>query len=182
MYCYYKYREKEEYSDVKKAHHESQVGKVHNAGNKNILILISALNKHGGGIYQEILEILMIYQYKNIYILLTDVSSSIELSKEVLAELSKIPKLTLIYAGGILNKLMYLYEKIFAIRPYKIYYYCGHNNCYANALIQNYGAKTFLFFHLIMDFIFVCLIQKLIYISQKHQKIINYSAQNMKAR
>jgi len=118
---------------------------VRKINSKNIIILLSSLKKTGG-VYQEVLELATLYQHKKVYILLTDISSLDEIEPDTIKDFSKISNLIFIYAGNIPNKLTFLHKKIKDINPYKIYYYCDHNNCCVNALIQDYGAKNIVIF------------------------------------
>ena len=113
---------------------------------KNIVIIASYLSKIKKDIKKEILEIATIYQYKKVYILLTDTSSINDIPFNVVEEFNKISNLVFICAGNIANKTQFLHKKIRDIKPYKIYYYCEHNNCCINALIQDYGAKNIFIF------------------------------------
>lgn len=116
--------------------------------NDNILINVACLNEHGGGIYNEIKELISIYSDKKVFLLLEDVKSPKELSPKIIKEMSEFKSyLTLVFnpeQGE--NKLKNLFDIILNIQPSKIYHCCGHNFCYVNALIQRGLAKNIVLF------------------------------------
>lgn len=108
---------------------------------KKIAIVISALNRTGGGIYREILEILEAMRTREVHLILTDMSKT-NISDEVRRELSGAGNVKLIYLGDQEDKLALLETYLHRMKAAKIYYYCGHNNTLADAAIQDYGAKN----------------------------------------
>ena len=109
----------------------------------NICIIIANLTTTGGGVYYEIKDIISMYADKNVYILLTDVDSEQNLDKNVYEDLKQFSNLTNVYGQeDNTDKLQILVNKILEINPAKIYPYCGHNNVYANSLIQSILGKN----------------------------------------
>ncbi len=108
-----------------------------------ILITVSKLTTRGGGVFNEIKEIINIYINSNVYILWTDLDDEKDLNPDVKEELSKFTNLTCIYGqSSTVNKLSNLCSKIINIAPSKIYHYCGHNNVYLVAMIQSMISKN----------------------------------------
>ena len=108
------------------------------AKKKHILITVSKLTSTGGGVYNEIKDIINMYPNHNVYILWTDVNEEQELDAAVKNQLAEFKNLTCIYGQtSTADKISNLCDKIIAIAPSKIYHYCGHNNVYLTALIQS---------------------------------------------
>lgn len=118
---------------------------IFNPDKKRIVFIISALNKRGGGVYQEILELATVHKNFKITILLTDMASIDEMPAEVKEDYLSLSNVSFNFFGNLTEgypKLHALQHKIRRLAPAKIYYYCGHNNVVADFLIQNYGAKN----------------------------------------
>jgi len=110
---------------------------------KRILITVSKLTSTGGGVYNEIKDIINMYPKHNVYILWTDLDSEQDLDIDVKKQLSEFKNLTCIYGqSSIPNKISYLCDKIIAVAPSKIYHYCGHNNVYLDCMIQSMLSKN----------------------------------------
>ncbi len=108
---------------------------------KNVAIVISALTKTGGGVYQEILELVIMLQSKHVSIMLTDMEAS-EFTEDMKADFARFKKLSFVFLKGMPDRLTVLMEKLSQLNAGKIYWYCGHNNTWANAAIQDYGGKN----------------------------------------
>lgn len=109
---------------------------------KRVAIVISALNKTGGGVYQEILELATMLGGRKISIFLTDMTGMDEFTQEMKEDWRPFQDLTFTFLKNVPDPLPTLMERISAFNPGKIYWYCGHNNTWADAALQNYGAKN----------------------------------------
>ena len=110
---------------------------------QNIMISVSNLTTTGGGVYNEIKDIVSMYKDYNVYILWTDVDTPDKLDSVVKQQLEAFKNLTCVYGqSDTKNKLSNLCDKIIQIAPAKIYHYCGHNNVYLAALIQSMMSKN----------------------------------------
>lgn len=108
---------------------------------KGIAIVISALNKRGGGVYQEILELVIMLQSKQVSIILTDMDAS-EFTEDMKADFTRFKKLSFTFLKNMPDRLTALMEKLSRLNVGKIYWYCGHNNTWGNAAIQDYGGEN----------------------------------------
>ena len=111
--------------------------------NNRVMITTAYLNKTGGGIYREIMDLIDINSDKEVYLLLTDVADKNGLQDGVAEDLQKFEKfLKIIYCGEFNNDLEKMFKNIIDTNPSCIYHYCGHNNVIAAALIQKGLAKN----------------------------------------
>lgn len=113
-----------------------------NPDQKSIAIVISSLNKTGGGIYQEILELVTMLQSRKIAILLTDMTGFDEFPEPIKQDFAPFRNLSFVFLKNIPDLLSGLEKTLSDINPSKIYWYCGHNNTNVVGALQNYGAKN----------------------------------------
>lgn len=107
---------------------------------KSVAIVISALNKTGGGVYQEILELAAMLQGKRITILLTGMSGIDEFTEAMKNDFAPLRNLSFIFLNDAApHRLAALQTKLSDLAPGRIYWYCGHNNTLADAALQSYG-------------------------------------------
>lgn len=108
---------------------------------KKAAILISALNRTGGGIYREIIEMCEVMRTREIHLIVTDMRDR-EIAPEVRQELAKFSNVKLILMGDYADKLAVLELYLHKLNAGRIYYYCGHDNTLVDAALQDYGAKN----------------------------------------
>lgn len=108
---------------------------------KKAAILISALNRTGGGIYREIMEMCEVMRTREIHLIVTDMKAE-DISPEVRQELAGFPNVKLILMGDLEDRLAVLEAYLHRLNAGRIYYYCGHNNTLVDAAMQDYGAKN----------------------------------------
>lgn len=108
---------------------------------KKVAILISALNRTGGGIYREIMEMCEVMRTREIHLIVTDMKDE-DITPEVRQELASFPNVRLILLGALEDRLAVLETYLHRLNAGRIYYYCGHNNVLADAAMQDYGAKN----------------------------------------
>lgn len=113
-----------------------------NPNQKNIAIVISALNKTGGGIYQEILELITMLRTRKILILLTDMASLDEFTEAVRQDYASFKNLSFAFLKDSPDLLSSIEKTLADMNPSKIYWYCGHNNTNIVSALQDYGAKN----------------------------------------
>lgn len=109
---------------------------------KKAAIVISALNKTGGGIYQELLEIVAMLRSRETTILLTDMASLDEFTPAMKNDFAPFGNLSFVFLKGLPDRLAALEGKLSELNPERIYWYCGHNNTWADAALQDYGATN----------------------------------------
>ncbi|WP_165078479.1 MULTISPECIES: glycosyltransferase family 2 protein [unclassified Desulfovibrio] len=109
---------------------------------KHVAFVISALNKTGGGVYQEILELVTMLGGRKIALFLTDMTGMEEFTEAMKEDWGAFRDVTFTFLKNIPAPLPALMERIAAFNPGKIYWYCGHNNTLADAALQDYGAKN----------------------------------------
>lgn len=113
-----------------------------NPDKKSIAIVISVLNKTGGGIYQEILELVTMLQSRKISILLTDMASLDEFTESMKQDFAPFRNLSFVFLKDLPDILSGLEQTLSDMNPGKIYWYCGHNNTNVVGALQDYGAKN----------------------------------------
>ncbi len=118
------------------------IGRSTKPDGKSIAIIISVLNKTGGGIYQEILELATMLKGRRISIFLTDMSGLDEFTSDMEKDWAPFPRLTFTFFKDMPDRLSGLMEKLAALNPEKIYWYCGHNNTWVDAALQDYGGRN----------------------------------------
>ncbi len=124
---------------------QKNISGIHASANpdrNSIAIIISELIKSGGGIYQEIVELVTMLQSKHITIILTEMASLDDFTESMNADFSNIKNLNFIFLKGAINKLEMLQSKLSQINASKIYWYCVHMNTWADAALQNYGGEN----------------------------------------
>lgn len=109
--------------------------------NKKAAVLISALNRTGGGIYREIMEMCEIMRTREIHLIVTDMKEE-DIDPQTREELASFSNVRPIFMGGVEDHLAVLEAYLHKINPGRIYYYCGHNNTLVDAAMQDYGAKN----------------------------------------
>lgn len=122
--------------------HVLGIGRSERQDIKKAAIVISALNKTGGGIYQEILELVTLLQGKKVSIILTDMAGLDEFTHVMRADFANFRNLSFIFLKGSPNLLESLQKVLADGKPARIYWYCGHNNTWADAALQAYGGKN----------------------------------------
>ena len=101
---------------------------------EKIIIVIPSLNPQGGGIFTELTEVFEMCPDKKITVLLTDVE---KLPDETLDKLKSYKNLNFVYVKDFDSERLKNVQKfIIDEAPGKIYFYVGHTDAFANALLQ----------------------------------------------
>lgn len=101
---------------------------------QNICIVHVSLNPHGGGIFAEIKELFEIYSDKSIYLLITGME---KIPEQISKDLLKYSNLKILCPPtNCVERFKWLREQLVKIAPYRVYYYCSHNDAYTASLMQ----------------------------------------------
>lgn len=112
-----------------------------NPDRRKAAILISALNRTGGGIYREIMEMCEVMRTREIHLIVTDMKDE-DITPEVRRELADFPHVRLVLMGHLEDRLAVLESYLHRLNAGRIYYYCGHNNTLVDSAMQDYGGKN----------------------------------------
>lgn len=112
----------------------------------SLVIVISELGKKDDDISQEILDLATMLQSRKITIMLTGMASLDDLAQDIKVDFARIKNLSFVFLKNFGNKLEEIQKKIREINPGKIYWYCGRDNTWADAALQDYGAKNIVIF------------------------------------
>ncbi len=108
-----------------------------------VMISVPALNPEGGGIFQEIKEIIELYHNKEVYLLLPEYASISDVSTKAQEILSVYSHCTFVFGKNHqCDWVKYLFDLVESIKPAKIYHYCGHHNLILATIIQSYLSKN----------------------------------------
>ncbi len=101
---------------------------------QHICIVVGILNPHGGGIFEEIKELISIYRSKKVYLIVTEMN---EIPEHVNDALNKYSNLEIICPPvSCTERLGWFRKQLAAIAPFRTYYYCSHKDVYGVALAQ----------------------------------------------
>lgn len=113
-----------------------------NLDDKKVALVISVLNRKSGGVYQEILELVTMLQSRKITIFLTEMASLDEFTDEMRKDFAAFSNVSFVFLKGFPDRLSQLMTELAQNGAARIYWYCAHNNTWANAALQNYGAQN----------------------------------------
>ena len=124
------------------------------ADDNKIAIVVGILSPQGGGIYREIVELIEIYDDKEVLILVTNMTddSLPDAVRELSTAYSNI-EITASPVKGV-GKLVWLGQKLADFSPAKAYFYASHDDPYSQALLQSGVCKNVSLFS--FDHGFIC--------------------------
>lgn len=101
---------------------------------QHICIVIGILNPHGGGIFEEIRELINIFNNKKIYLMVTEMD---EIPEHVIDNLKQYTNLTILCPPNLCTeRLGWFREQFVRVAPFRTYFYCSHKDAYGVALAQ----------------------------------------------
>lgn len=112
-----------------------------NPDSRKAAILISALNRTGGGIYREIMEMIEVMRTREIWLIVTNMTEA-DITPEVRQELAGFPNAQLVCMGHLEDRLPILETFLLKLKAARLYYYCGHDNTLVDAAMQDYGGRN----------------------------------------
>lgn len=123
---------------IKRIHNEELKQKMINKD--SICIINGVLNPKGGGIFAEISQLIEAYSDKKVYLFVTNMD---ELPEGTVKIVNKHNNVVLIFPPKEdPEKLVFFMQKFVEISPYRAYFYCSHNDVYAQLLIDSSGCEN----------------------------------------
>lgn len=126
-------------------YHRETIQKRVNAD--HIVIVIGVLNPQGGGIFNEISELIDIYQDKQVYIMVTNMEKlGDEVRDEVRDTVLRHSNAHICFPPDGVDKLPYFADQLAKIEPFRAYYYCSHNDACGQVIMQKGVCENIAFY------------------------------------